>query len=58
MRDLGDVAEAGQLLQCLLRLGRQAVQLPDHEVHDIVGVTLGVNAIEIPGPARAHHDRM
>ena len=52
-RDLGDVAEAGQLLQRLLRLGRQAGQLPDHEVHHVVGVALGVNAIEIPGPARA-----
>ena len=30
----------------------QAGQLPDHEVHHIVGVTLGVNAIEVPAPAR------
>ena len=26
-------------------------ELADHEVHDVVGVALGVNAIEIPGPA-------
>ena len=51
-RDLGDVAEAGELLQRLLRFDRQAGQLADHEVHDIVGVTLGVNALEIPAPAR------
>ena len=51
-RDLGDVAEAGELLQRLLGLDGQAGQLPDHEVHDVVGVPLGVNAIEIPGPAR------
>ena len=51
-RDLGDVAEAGELLQRLLGFDRQAGQLPDHEVHHIVGVPLGVNAIEIPGPAR------
>ena len=47
-RDLGDVAEAGQMLQRPLRLGRQAGQLSDHEVHHIVGVTLGANAIEVP----------
>ncbi len=50
--DLGDVAETGELLQRLLRFGRQAGELPDHEVHDVVGVPLGVNAIEIPAPAR------
>ena len=30
----------------------QAGQLADHKVHHIVGVPLGVNAIEIPAPAR------
>jgi hypothetical protein len=47
-----DVAEAGELLQRLLGLDGQAGQLPDHEVHHIVGVSLGVNAIELPAPAR------
>ena len=51
-RDLGDVAEAGELLQRRLGLDRQAGQLPDHEVHHIVGVPLGVKAIELPVPAR------
>ena len=51
-RDLGDVAEAGELLQRRLGLDGQAGQLPDHEVHHIVGVPLGVNAIELPAPAR------
>ena len=51
-RDVGDVAETGQLLQRVLRFGRQAGELSDHEVHDVVGVSLGVNAVEIPGPAR------
>ena len=51
-RDLGDVAEAGELLQRGLGLGGQAGQLPDHEVHHIVGVPLGVKAIELPAPAR------
>ena len=51
-RDLGDVAEAGELLQRRLGLDGQAGQLPDHKVHHIVGVTLGVNAIELPAPAR------
>src|SRR5713101_102687 len=51
-RDLGDVAEAGELLQRRLGLDGQAGQLPDHEVHYIVGVPLGVNAIELLVPAR------
>ena len=51
-RDVGKVAEAGELLQRRLGLSGQARQLPDHEVHHIVGVPLGVNAIELPAPAR------
>src|SRR6202051_1627684 len=49
--DFGNVAEAGELLQRHLGLGRQAGQLPDHEVHYIIGVPLGVEAIEFPTPA-------
>ena len=46
------VAQAGQLPQRHLgRLG-QAAQLADHKVHDVVGITLGVNAIEVPAPVR------
>ena len=56
-RDPGDIAEAGQLLQRRLRFGRQASDLADHEVHHVFGVTLGVNAIAIPEPARCDHDR-
>jgi hypothetical protein len=48
----GCVAEAGHLLQRLLRFDRQAAELADHEVHDIVGVALGVNPLEIPAPTR------
>ena len=51
-RHLGDVAEAGELLQRHLSLDGQAGQLPYHEVRHIVGVALGVNAIERPAPAR------
>ena len=50
--DRGGISEARQLLDCLLCCRGQARQLPDHEVHQIVGVTLGVNPTEIPGPAR------
>src|SRR6202022_4631663 len=49
----GDVSNTSQLLQRILRLVRQAGELPDHQVHDVIGVTLGVNAVEIPGPARS-----
>src|SRR5580692_5299884 len=51
-RDRGDVAEAGELLQRLLRFDRQPGHLANQKVHHIIGVTLGVNAIEIPRPAR------
>ncbi len=51
-RNLSDGAETGQKLQRPLRFGRQARQLPDHEVHHIVGVALGANALELPRPAR------
>ncbi|MCY1370501.1 hypothetical protein D9M69_575930 [compost metagenome] len=46
----GDVAKTGQLLQRPLRLVRQARQLAHHQVHDIVGVTLGMDAIRVPAP--------
>src|SRR6185295_10405402 len=49
-RDLGAVAEAGELLECRLRLDWQTAQFPDHELNDIAGVALRLNAIEIPGP--------
>src|ERR1700689_1930238 len=50
-RDLGGVAEAGELLQRRLGLDRQAGQSSDHEVHHVVGVPLRVNALELPAPA-------
>ena len=51
------VAQAGELPQRHLgRLG-QAAQLADHKVHDVVGITLGVNAIEIPAPAVHRRDQ-
>ena len=49
--ELGAVSHAGELLECLLCLYRQAVQLSDHELHDVVGVAFGVNAIQVPHPA-------
>src|SRR5215467_11828341 len=52
-RDFGGIAETGHLLQRRLRLGREAGQLRDQEVHHIISVALGVNALEIPGPARS-----
>ena len=51
-RGVGDVSETGHLLQGSLRCGRQPGEFPEHEVHDVIGVSLGVNAIEVPGPAR------
>jgi hypothetical protein len=51
-RDLGDVAETGKKLQRLLRFGREASELADHEVRDIIGVTLGTNPLQVPPPMR------
>src|SRR5262249_13148209 len=51
--DFGGIAKTGHLLQRQLRFGRQAGQLRDQEVHHIIGITLGVDALEIPGPARS-----
>ena len=50
---LGNVSKTSQLLQCILRQGRQAGDLPDHKISDVVDVPLGVNAVDIPGPACA-----
>src|ERR1700733_2797487 len=49
--ELGGVSHAGELLECLLRIVRQAVQLSDYELYDIVRVGCGVNAIQVPYPA-------
>ena len=51
-RKLCAVAQAREFLQDSLRGNRQAFQLAYHEVDDVVSVALGVNAIQIPGPAR------
>jgi hypothetical protein len=50
-RDWCAVSQAGELLQSLLGGGRQAAQLADHEIHHIVGETLGTDAVQVPGPA-------
>src|SRR5579863_1003100 len=50
-RDRGDVAQAGKLPQRLLRFDRQPSHLANQKVRYIVGVTPGVNLIEIPSPA-------
>src|SRR3984885_422056 len=51
-RDRGDVSEAGELPQRLLRFKRQPGHPVNQKVHHIIGVTLAANAIEIPRPAR------
>src|SRR5271156_4032973 len=51
-RGLSDVSQTGEMLHSLLCYDRRTVQLLDHEVDDIVGITFVVNAIEVPGPVR------
>ena len=48
--ELCTVAHAGELLERLLRLRRQAIQLPDHQLDDIVRKAFGVNAAQVPDP--------
>ena len=47
---LSAVADAGKQLQGFLGFNGQPVQLFHHEVHHIIGVTFGVNAIAVPAP--------
>ena len=47
-RSVGAAAEAGELLQRLLRPRRQAGQLPHHQVRDVGRVPLRVDALEVP----------
>jgi hypothetical protein len=51
-RGLGDVAQTGEMLQSLLCYDRKTVQVLDHEVDNVVGITFVVNAIEVPEPTR------
>ena len=48
--DLGDIAQAGELLQGFLGGGRQPLQLLGHKIHHVVGVALGADAIDVPLP--------
>ena len=48
--DLGDVAQAGELFQGFLGGGGEPLQLLDHEIHHVVGVALGADAIDVPLP--------
>ena len=43
-------SKAGELLQRVLGLERQPGELPSHEVRHIIGVPLGLDAVQIPGP--------
>ena len=45
------IPEVGHQLQCILGLGRQTIDLPDHKIDDVLGVALGGIALEIPDPA-------
>ncbi len=49
--ELGAVAHTGKLLECVLGLQREAVQLPNQQLDDVVGVAFGVNAVQVPDPA-------
>jgi hypothetical protein len=48
--DFGNIAQAGELCHGLLGGGGESLQLLDHEVHHVVGVALGADAIDVPLP--------
>ena len=48
--ELCAVAHAGELLEYLLGLRRKALQLPDHQLHNVVREAFGMNAEQIPYP--------
>ncbi len=50
-RDLGYVPETSELLESCLRTGGQSLELPLHEIDDVVGVALGANPTLVPDPA-------
>jgi len=50
--EFGAVPDTCKQLQVLPRFGGQTGQLANHEFHHIVGITLRVDAIEVPRPAR------
>jgi hypothetical protein len=41
------------LLQRVLGFDGQTVQFRHNEIHHIIGVTLGTNAIQVPRPSRS-----
>ena len=45
-------ADAGELAKCRLRFTREAIELADHEIGDVVGVVLGLDATEVVNPSR------
>ncbi len=49
-RDLSGVSETSKQFQSVHRPIRQALKLPDHEIHHIVGEALGLNARQVPVP--------
>ena len=49
-RDLGDIAQAGELFQGVLGRGGEPLQLAHHEIHHVVGIALGADAIHVPFP--------
>src|SRR5262249_37064416 len=50
-RDRCAMSQARQVLKGLLRVDGQALQLLDDEVHDVGGVALGSNPIQVPRPS-------
>jgi hypothetical protein len=50
--DLCDVAQASELFQRFLGGRGEPLQLPHHQLHDIIGAGLRVDAFHIPSPGQ------
>ena len=51
--DFRDIAQAGELFQGFLGGAREPLQLARHEIHHVIGVALGADAIDVPLPGLA-----
>jgi hypothetical protein len=49
--DLDHVSKTGELLERFLCRAGQPLQLPGHDIHHVVAVALGTDAIHIPLPS-------
>ncbi len=48
--ELGGVAQTGEMLKRDLRVDGEAVELGNHQIHNVVREALGADPIQVPAP--------